>query len=65
MSPYSKSLTIAFLVGVAFTMLLGAVLPGTIMAKYHDVIDACEADLPRSQYCEVTAIPKNELETRR
>jgi hypothetical protein len=50
-----------FIVGVFTTSLVFIILtfiPGTKIQIYDDAIKACEKNLPRTQTCVITAIPK-------
>jgi len=35
-------------------------LPSSLVSKYHDVINACEYELPRNQTCEIYAKPSKD-----
>lgn len=35
-----------------------AQLPGSNLSRYHEAMDECQRDLPRSQQCLITAKPK-------
>lgn len=47
-------ITLVFLAGAAFS----AVLFRDNAMMYQKAIEQCEKDLPRNQYCEITAIVK-------
>lgn len=50
-----------FIVGVFTTSLIFIILtfiPGTKIKNYDDAIKECEKNLPRTQSCVITAIPK-------
>lgn len=52
-----KNTVCAFFIGMWVFALIAAVMPGSIVKKYHDAIDACEENLPRNVECEIIAIP--------
>jgi hypothetical protein len=49
---------IGFITGVLSLTLFLKIIPATIVYKYNKAIELCEKDLPRSQECVITAIPK-------
>ena len=49
--------TVGVIVG-AVLMFGIALLPSSLISKAHEVLDKCEAALPRSQHCELTAVAK-------
>ena len=60
---------VSFLMGVVFTIAVGgpafthvAYGPESLNHKASTVIQECEANLPRYQFCELTAIPGEESE---
>ena len=55
-----KDTACAFFIGMGVFALIAAFMPGSIVKKYHEVIDACEAELPRNMECEIVAVPKQE-----
>lgn len=42
----------------AFLIFIVSIIPGSKVYDYNKAIDECEKNLPRSQECVITAIPK-------
>lgn len=52
------SYVVAIVFGAILFMIFLKLVPGSITEAYYDVIEICEADLPRSQKCIITAVPE-------
>lgn len=49
---------VGFLLGILFTVVTYEFLPVSTVVKADSAIELCELDLPRTQRCILTAIPK-------
>ena len=45
-------------IGIVGMAAINAIVPSSYVNQVRNAIKACEAELPRSQKCELTAIPK-------
>jgi len=52
-----KDILWVMLAGMIVLTFIIALTPNDL-TRARDAINACEAELPRDQYCEITAIPK-------
>lgn len=49
---------VAIVFGAILFMIFLKFVPGSITEAYYDALEICEADLPRSQKCVITAVPE-------
>lgn len=52
------SMAVGIIIGILFTVSMYEFLPASTVVKAESAIELCEQDLPRSQYCIITATPE-------
>lgn len=60
MSTEAKNNWVCFGLGVFSLMLLLILVPGTVMSDAYNKRKACEAKLPRNQYCTMIYVPEKQ-----